>query len=67
MCQTRPLFCLHTSFSSYNDKYSSIDWVVVVSQLVERLLLAPEVRGLNPVFSKLYLTDLLSTVLKRRK
>ena len=67
MCQTLPLFCLYTSFSSYNDKYSSIDWVDCVAQLVERLLQAPEVRSLNPVCGKLYITDLLSTVLKRRK
>ena len=43
---------------------------VVVAQLVERLLLMPEVRGLNPVIGKLLFwtfTCLLSTVLKRRK
>ena len=28
---------------------------VVVAQLVERLLLTPEVRGLNPVIGKIYI------------
>ena len=45
-------------------------WAVVVAQLVERLLLTPEVRDSNPVIGKLlYWTFicLLSIVLRRRK
>ena len=41
---------------------------MVVAQLVERLLLTPEVRGSNPVIGKFYIEHyFLSTVLKRRK
>ena len=41
---------------------------VVVAQLVERLLLIPEVRGSTPVISKNLLNIcLLSTVMKRWK
>ena len=39
-------------------------WAVVVAQLVEWSLLTPEVRSLNPLIGKLYITYLLSTVLK---
>ena len=40
---------------------------VVVTQLVERLLLIPEVCSLNPVIGKIYVEHcLLPTVLKRR-
>ena len=45
-------------------------WAVDVAKLVERSLLTPETRGLNPVNSKLLyriFMCLLSTVLKRRK
>ena len=50
----------------------SVLWAVVVAQLVEQLLLIPEVRGLTPVIDKILLNIclldcLLSTVLKRRK
>ena len=40
---------------------------MVVSQLVEQPLLTPEVHGLNPVISKIYIKHSLPTVLKRRK
>ena len=40
---------------------------MVVAQLVERLLLTPEVRGSNPVIGIIYIERLLSTVLKRQK
>ena len=39
----------------------------VVTQLVERSLPIPEVRGSNPAIGKNYIEHLLSTVLKRRK
>ena len=40
---------------------------MVVDQLVEQLIPAPEVRGSNPVISKFYVKHcLLSTLLKRR-
>ena len=43
-------------------------WVVVVVQLVERTLQAPEVRGFETSQrQKLYITLLLSAVLYRRK
>ena len=42
-------------------------WAVVEAQLVERLLLIPWVRGLNPVIGNILIEHLLSTVLKRRK
>ena len=38
---------------------------VVVAQLVERSLPAPDVRGSNPVDGKIYIERLLSTILKR--
>ena len=45
-----------------------ISWAVVVAQLVEQLLLIPEVRSSNPVISKIYIEHcLLSTILKRQK
>ena len=34
-------------------KHFNQDWAVVVAQLVERLLLTPEVRDSNPVIGKL--------------
>ena len=37
---------------------------IVVAQLVERSLPTPEVRGLNPAIGKIYIEQLLSTVLK---
>ena len=37
---------------------------MVVAQLVERLLLTPEVCGSNPVIGKIYIERLLSTILK---
>ena len=42
------------------------DWAVVVAQMVERKLPTPDVSASNPVIGKLFTTDLLSTVLKRR-
>ena len=40
-------------------------WEGVVTQLVERLLPTPKVRGLNPVIGKIYIEQcLLSTYLK---
>ena len=42
-------------------------WAVVEFQLVELSLLTPEVRGSNLVIGKLYITHIVSTVLKRRK
>ena len=42
-----------------------MSWAVVVAQLVERSLLTPEVRGLNPVIGKIYIEHgFLSIVLK---
>ena len=41
--------------------------VVVVTQLVERLLPKMEVLGSDPIIGKLYITNTLSTVLKRQK
>ena len=41
-------------------------WAVVVTQLVERSLPIPEVRGSNPAIGKNYIEHLLSTGLKRR-
>ena len=38
-----------------------------MAELVERLLLTPEVRDSNPLIGKIYIEFLLSTVLKRRK
>ena len=35
-------------------------WAVVVSQLLEWLLLTPEVRGSTPVIGKIYIERLLS-------
>ena len=49
-----------------NGKMTSMT-AVVVAQLVERLLLTPEVRGLNPVIGKIYIERLLSIVLKKQK
>ena len=40
---------------------------VVVGQLVEWSHLTTKVRGSNPVIVKLYITFVLSTVLKRQK
>ena len=40
--------------------------LMTVAQLVERSLPTPEVRRSNPVIGKLYITNILSTVLKRR-
>ena len=40
---------------------------VVVAVLVDQLLHIPEVCALNPVIGKIYIEQLLSTVLKRRK
>ena len=40
---------------------------MVVDQLVEQLLLTPEVRDSNPVIGKIYIERLLSTVLKKTK
>ena len=40
---------------------------MVVAQLVEQLLLAPEIRVSNSVIATIYVECLLSTVLKRRK
>jgi len=40
---------------------------VVVTQLVERSLLTPEVRGSNPVIGKMYIERLLPTVLEFEK
>ena len=46
----------------------TVRWEVVVAQLVERLLLIPEVRGSTPVIGKILLSIcLLSAVLKRQK
>ena len=39
----------------------------VVTQMAQWLLPRPEVRGLNPVISKLYITNVLSIVFKKRK
>ena len=39
---------------------------MVVAQLVEHLPMTQEIRGSNPVIDKLYITYMLSTVLKRR-
>ena len=41
--------------------------VVVVTQLVERLLPKMEVLGSDPIIGKFYITNTLSTVLKRQK
>ena len=41
-------FCFFWFFSNN----TSVEWAVVVAQLVERLLLIPEVRGSNPVIGK---------------
>ena len=38
---------------------ASIQWQLVVAQLVEWSLLTPEVYGLNPVISKIYIQRLL--------
>ena len=54
------LHLLHISKYIYNG-------AVAVAQLVERLLLTPQVRGSNSFIEKLYLTYILSTVSKRRK
>ena len=35
-------------------KILRLTWAVVVAQLVERLLPKPEIRGLNPVISKIF-------------
>ena len=43
-----------------------VNWAVVVTQLVERLLPTPEVHCSNPVTRKIYIECLLTTVLKRR-
>ena len=40
---------------------------VLVAQLVERLLPTPDICSSNPVIGKLFITNILSTVLKRRK
>ena len=40
---------------------------VVVAQVVERLLLIPEIRSSNPVIAKIYIEHLLLTVLDRQK
>ena len=51
---------------------NKILWEVVVAQLVERSLPIPEVRGLNPVISKILFINIkqlytINCVLKRRK
>ena len=53
----------------HNDKLASMSVMraVVVAQLVERLLLIPEVHGLNSDIKKIYIEHILSTVLKRQK
>ena len=49
-------------------KKLAIFWAVVVAQLVERLLLTPEIHGSNPLIGKFYFPSaVLKTVLKRRK
>ena len=44
-----------------------LGWAVVVAQLVERLLLIPEVRSSNPVIGKNYIEHLLSTLSEKTK
>ena len=41
-----------------------VAWAAVVAQLVERSLPIPEVCGSNPVIGYLYITFMLSTLLK---
>ena len=48
------------------DDYAK-DSAVVVAQLVEQSLQIQEVRGSNPVITKIYTQRFLSNVLKRRK
>ena len=50
----------------YNMSQNNVSRAVVVAQLVEWSLLIPEVRGSNRLIRKLFITFLLSTVLKRR-
>ena len=44
-----------------------VDWAVVVAQLVERLLPIPEVRGSNPVISKIYIEHFTVNCIEKTK
>ena len=60
---------ISTRLGVYQIKFKCNLWLgaVVVSQLVERSLPTPEVRGSNPVIGKFnVLSAILKTVLKRR-
>ena len=50
-----------------SDKDKERKEAVVVAQLTEKSLPTPEFRGSNPDICKIYITYILSTVLKRRK
>ena len=52
---------LHISDLGVYSEILYVLWLVVVAQLVEQLLLTPEIHGSNPVIGKFYL---LLTILK---